>query len=352
MLRRMIFFAFLLAAVKANAQQTRPVLISHADSTRAIAFDSITRNREPFTTTTEIKFGSDSATRIMLFAMNLQLQPNETASAVTADAEDAQHSVHTMTVEYVGPVPNNPWVSSVVIRVPDSLPATGDVLVRIKYRDIASNRVRVGIGEVGGGPPDDVIAIPTPGLPNPSSLVTATNLSASDVQTILQQAASAAASLGKAVSIVVTDREGNIIGFFAMPGAPATTMIRSVGTAGQGLEGIVVPASDAATAKASTAAFISKPATPFQRAPLASSFRNIFHRASASVRAVRCTASSSLHCRAATSRSLQRASVSRRIRVVCRFIKTACPPAGLASKATDFTRWIAIQPTTISLSKS
>jgi uncharacterized protein GlcG (DUF336 family) len=263
MLRRMIFFAFLLAAVKANAQQTRPVLISHADSTRAIAFDSITRNREPFTTTTEIKFGSDSATRIMLFAMNLQLQPNETASAVTADAEDAQHSVHTMTVEYVGPVPNNPWVSSVVIRVPDSLPATGDVLVRIKYRDIASNRVRVGIGEVGGGPPDDVIAIPTPGLPNPSSLVTATNLSASDVQTIIQQAASAAASLGKAVSIVVTDREGNIIGFFAMPGAPATTTIRSVGTAGQGLEGIVVPASDAATAKASTAAFFSTTGNAF-----------------------------------------------------------------------------------------
>jgi uncharacterized protein GlcG (DUF336 family) len=137
------------------------------------------------------------------------------------------------------------------------------VLVRIKYRDIASNRVRVGIGEVGGGPPDDVTAIPTPGLPNPSSLVTVTNLSAADVQTILQQAASAAASLSKAVSIVVTDREGNIIGFFAMPGAPATTMIRSVGTAGQGLEGIVVPASDAATAKASTAAFFSTTGNAF-----------------------------------------------------------------------------------------
>ena len=263
MLRRMIFFAFLLAAVKANAQQTSPVLISHVDSTRAIAFDSITRSREPFTTTTQIKFGSDSATRIMLFAMKLQLQPNETATAVTAEAEDAQHSLYPMTVEYVGPVPDNPWVSSVVIRVPANLPATGDVLVRIKYRGLPSNRVRVGIGEVGGGPPDDVNAIPTPGLPNPSSLVTATNLSSSDVQTILQQAASAATSLGKAVTIVVTDREGNVIGFFAMPGAPATTTIRSVGTAGQGLEGIVVPASDAATAKASTAAFFSTTGNAF-----------------------------------------------------------------------------------------
>jgi uncharacterized protein GlcG (DUF336 family) len=260
MLRRTIFFAFLLAAVKANAQQTSPVLISHADSTRAIAFDSVTRNREPFTTTAQTKFGPDSATRIMLFAMNLALPPGET---LTADAEDAQHSLHPMTVEYVGPVPNNPWVSSVVIRVPENLPATGDVLVRIKYRDVVSNRVRVGIGQVGGGPPDDITAIPTPGLPNPASLVTATNLSSSDVQTILQQAASAATSLGKAVTIVVTDREGNVLGFFAMPGAPATTTIRSVGTAGQGLEGVIAPAGDAATAKASTAAFFSTTGNAF-----------------------------------------------------------------------------------------
>ncbi|HEX7330548.1 MAG TPA: heme-binding protein [Pyrinomonadaceae bacterium] len=263
MLRRMIFFAFLLAAVKANAQQTSPVLISHADSTRAIAFDSVTRHREPFNTTTPVRFGSDSATRIMLFALNLQLQPNETAAAVTAEAEDAQHSLFPMTVEHVGPVPDNPWASSVVIRVPANLPATGDVLVRIKYRDLSSNRVRVGIGSVGGGPPDDSNAIPTPGTLNPSSIVTATNLSTSDVQTILQQAASAATSLGKAVTIVVTDREGNIIGFFAMPGAPATTTIRSVGTLGRGLEGVVAPASDAATAKASTAAFFSTTGNAF-----------------------------------------------------------------------------------------
>ena len=263
MWRRMIFCACLLAAVRINAQQTSPVLISHPDSTRAIAYDSVTRHREPFTTTTQVRFGSDSATRIMLFAMNLQLQSGETAAAITADAEDAQHSLYPMTVEHIGPVPDKPWVSSVVIRVPTNLPQTGDVLVRIKYRDLASNRVRVGIGFIGGGPPDDANAIPTPGLPDPSSLVTATNLSASDVQTILQQAASAATSLGKAVTIVVTDREGNIIGFFAMPGAPATTTVRSVGTAGQGLEGIVAPSSDAATAKASTAAFFSTTGNAF-----------------------------------------------------------------------------------------
>src|ERR1043166_5485968 len=160
------FLLFLISFIKfdrAGAQSSSPILISQADSTRAIAFDSVTRRREPFNPTAEVKFGSDSATRIMLFAMNLQLQPGETATAVTADAEDASHSLYSLPAEYIGPVPNNPWASSVVIRVPDNLPATGDVLVRIKYHDVASNRVRVGIGEVGGGPPDDLNAIPTPG---------------------------------------------------------------------------------------------------------------------------------------------------------------------------------------------
>lgn len=261
MWRRLIFCACVLTAVEGHAQ-TRPILISHADSTRAIVFDSVTRRREPFTTSAELSFSSDSATRIMLFALNLQLQSGDTAAAVSADAEDADHNLYQLAVEHVGPVPDQPWATSVVMRLPSSLPATGDVLVRIRYRGNASNRVRVGIGQVGNGPPDDANAIPTPG-PAFDPALTATNLTSTDVQTILQQAASAAASLGRAVTIVVTDREANILGFFAMTGAPATTTVRSVGTAGQGLEGIVAPSSEAATAKAATAAFFSTTGNAF-----------------------------------------------------------------------------------------
>jgi uncharacterized protein GlcG (DUF336 family) len=266
----LLLTAFLLFAISfvnfdhPDAQSTRPTLISQPDSTRAIAFDSVTRHREPFNTTAEVKFGPDSATRIMLFAMNLQPQPGDT---VTADAEATDHTLYPLTVEYVGPVPDNPWVSSVVIRVPENLPATGDVLVRITYRDLASNRVRVGIGVVGGGPADDPNAVPTPGLLSPldppSSTLLTTNLLTSDIQTILQQAASAATSLSRPVTIVVTDHEGNVLGKFAMTGAPATTTIRSVGTSGQGLENTVVPAVEAATAKAATAAFFSTTGNAF-----------------------------------------------------------------------------------------
>lgn len=267
MWRRLIFVSCVLFAVYAGAQQGGPILISQTDSTRAIAFDSVTRQREPFSTTAEIKFGPDHATRIMLFAMNLNLQPGDTANALTADAEDAAHNIYPLTVENVRQVPDQPWAMSIVMRLPDNLPQTGDVLVRISYRGLASNRVRVGIGQVGGGPPDDINAIPTPGrVPgplDPPANVAATNLTSTDVQTIIQQAASAAESLNKSVTIVVTDREANVLGFFAMTGAPATSTVRSVGASGRGLEGAVVPAAEAATAKAATAAFFSTTGNAF-----------------------------------------------------------------------------------------
>jgi uncharacterized protein GlcG (DUF336 family) len=268
-MRLVVFLlAFLLLAVSfirfdnAEAQATRPTLISHADSTRAISFESVTRQREPFQTTVQIKFGPDSATRIMLFAMNLQVQAGET---VTADAEDGAHAIYPLTVEHVGSVPDQPWATALVVRLAENLPLAGDVLVRIRYRGVESNRVRVGIGHVGDGPPDDINAMPTPGIvnPDPPSNLTATNLGPSDVQTILQQAASAATALGKPVNIVVTDREGNVLGFFPMPGTPTPSTIRSVGRLGQGLEGTVVPPAEAATAKAATAAFFSTSGNAF-----------------------------------------------------------------------------------------
>ena len=245
-----------------GAQATRPILISHPDSTRAISFESVTRQREPFTTTVQVKFGSDATTRIMLFAMNLQVQPGET---VTADAEDVTRTIYPLTVEHIDIVPDQPWASSLVIRLPQNLPHTGDVLVRITNRGMASNRVRVGIGHVGDGPPDDTGAVPTPGIvaPGPPIGIAATNLNPTDVQTILQQAASAANALSRPVTIVVTDREANVLGFFAMAGAPASTTVRSVGRSGQGLEGGVVPSAEAATAKASTAAFFSTTGNAF-----------------------------------------------------------------------------------------
>ena len=249
-----------------GAQTSGPILVSQVDSTRAIVFDSITRQREPFNAIARLPFSSDGATRLMLFAMNLNLQPGETVTAVTADAEDANHITYTLPVEYVGPVPDQTWATSIIVRLPETLGDTGDVLVRIRYRGVNSNRVRVGIGHVGGGLPDDLNAVPTPGsavalaVPTP---VPATNLTPDDIRKILAQAGSASLALNKRVTIAVVDRIGSPIGFLPMSMNLSDTTIRSVGTNGAGLEGAVVPSTDAAFSKAVTAAFLSTSGNAF-----------------------------------------------------------------------------------------
>jgi uncharacterized protein GlcG (DUF336 family) len=249
---------------EAYAQSAAPVLVSHEDSTRAISFESVTRQHEPFSTIAPVRFGTDNLTRVMLFAMNLTLQIGDTVASVSVEAEDSAHRVYLLPVEYIGAVPDQPWATSVVVRLSDEMNDVGDVFVKLSYRGLASNRVRVALGYVGGGLPDDQGAVPTPGLPVPfAPSTTAGNLSIGDVQTIISQAVSAAASLNRAVTVSVTDREANVLGVFVMTGAPATTTSRSVGTIGRGLEGTVVPATLAATSKAGTGSLFSTSGNAF-----------------------------------------------------------------------------------------
>jgi len=85
----------------------------------------------------------------------------------------------------------------------------------------------------------------------------AQNLTIADVQNVISRAVSKAVALGQKVTVSVTDQEGNLLGTFSMTGAPATTLIRSVGTAGQGIENISVPSSAASYSKAGTAGIFS-----------------------------------------------------------------------------------------------
>lgn len=249
-----------------SAQTAAPILISEESSTRGIAFDSVTHACGPFSAIAPVAFGADNRTRIMLFAMNLHLQAGEGPGSVTAEAEDGAHQIYPLAVEYIGPVPDEPWATSIVVRLNNQMGDVGDVLVRITYSGVSSNRVRVGIGHVGGGLPDDPGAVPTPGsasLPSPLPNATAGTLTTGEVQTIIAQAVSAAVSLNRNVTVAVVDREVNVLGVFRMTGAPGTTTIRSVGTAGRGLEGMDVPAELAAISKAGTGALFSTTGNAF-----------------------------------------------------------------------------------------
>jgi uncharacterized protein GlcG (DUF336 family) len=258
------------------AQSTRPVLFSSEDSTRAIAVDSITNKREPFSVVPPVSFSEDKCTRVMLFAGNLHLQSGESFDVVTGDAEDESHQIYSLRVEYVGPVPDQDWATAVVVRLNEQMGDVGDVLVRIYYRGVASNRVRLGIGHTGGGPPDDPGAQPTPGpigvefAINP---ITAGTLTPDEVRTIIAQAVSAAVALNRAVTVAVTDREGNVLGVFSMTGAPSKVQIRGggplqtpdpiTGLVPVGLEGTRLLSRLAAISKAGTAALFSTSGNAF-----------------------------------------------------------------------------------------
>lgn len=132
-----------------------PVLLCQPNSNRAVALDSVLHANEPFATKYQYPWGIDNQTRIILFVDNFKLRRGEGVEALTADAEDAAGHHYKLRVEYVGLNSDLESVHSVIVRLADELGDVGDVLIQVTYRGIASNRVRIGIGHIGGGPADD-----------------------------------------------------------------------------------------------------------------------------------------------------------------------------------------------------
>ncbi len=184
-----VFAGGLLSAALA-ATQISPTLISTSSSTRAIALESVTMHAEPFSLSSEGNFNAaDPRTRIEIFCMNLDFLAGEMSqsgnilvgdpNALTVDAEDAAHNHYSLKVEYVAQVP--PLLDSqgnittdfrglymVIVRLNDSMTSNlGDVLLRLNLHGMSSNRVRMAIGAVGGGPADDPGAVPTPAPATP-----------------------------------------------------------------------------------------------------------------------------------------------------------------------------------------
>ena len=116
-------------------------------------------------------------------------------------------------------------------------------------------------GATGGGP------APTP-TPPPAgqvfSVPAAESLSSAEVGTIIAQAAAEARARGASATIAVTDRVGNVLGVFAMPGAAATAQIPTApdGTS-RDAQGLTIPSAGAAIAKAITGAYLSSGGNAF-----------------------------------------------------------------------------------------
>jgi hypothetical protein len=132
---------------------------------------------EPFPVAASVPFSSDTRTRIAIFAMNLGLigaygssTSGESYSSFTADAQDAAGKVYSLRIEHMGQVPGFPGITMVIVRLADDMGDVGDVLLSLNLHGVSSNRVRVAIGHIGGGPPDDpgAVATPAPLTPPPA----------------------------------------------------------------------------------------------------------------------------------------------------------------------------------------
>jgi uncharacterized protein (DUF1800 family) len=178
-----------------------PILYSvSAASTRAIALETVSLMSEPFTLDMEANFSpADPRTRISLFGTDFQFLQGEGANSLTADAQDAAGNIYSLKVEYVSTVPNFAGVYMIVVRLNDQMPINlGDVLVRLNLHGMSSNRVRVAIGQIGGGPADDPGATGTPAPSTPPGAVAPLtapsygandpNVSVADIHRLLDQA--------------------------------------------------------------------------------------------------------------------------------------------------------------------
>ncbi|HEX6715838.1 MAG TPA: FG-GAP-like repeat-containing protein [Pyrinomonadaceae bacterium] len=120
-----------------------PILLTHENADRALALDSVTWTSEPFGITNIHNFSNDQRTRVLLFAVNVELGAGETLSVIEAQAEDSVGQVFPLTVEYFGSVPSFDWLKQVIVKLPDAIANSGEVHVSLKVRGVAGNQVTV-----------------------------------------------------------------------------------------------------------------------------------------------------------------------------------------------------------------
>ena len=122
-----------------------PQLLTDANTSKTVALESVTLTTEPFAVISEPSFSSDRRTRLLLFGVNLELLPDESVAAITAQAEDSQQKNYVLPVEAVSSVPNFPWLLQVTVKLPDELKGMGDFWLSVSLKGVRSNKVPIKI---------------------------------------------------------------------------------------------------------------------------------------------------------------------------------------------------------------
>ena len=156
-----VLFCLAFFIVGASAQENidaAPVIISEANSTRALTAAPRTRGLDRNARV----FSPDGKTRVTVFVTGVELLAGEGATAFRADATDGRYSRYPLQIVSLAPTPERPWVYALTFRLHAGMGDVGDVLLRVAWRGMTSNRVRLAVGHEGGGLKDDPGAVPTP----------------------------------------------------------------------------------------------------------------------------------------------------------------------------------------------
>lgn len=116
---------------------TQPLLITEPNSTKAVVVESIAWLRDPFSLQTGHALAG--RTRLTIVARNIEVIAGENTPAPTVQAEDAQHQLIDLPVEFIGKIPNATWLTQITVRLPDQLNTTGEIQLRISFRGQTSN---------------------------------------------------------------------------------------------------------------------------------------------------------------------------------------------------------------------
>jgi uncharacterized protein (DUF1800 family) len=159
--------ASVLADVEEDFNSPTPILLSERNSTRALAIRAEEWNGTiPKTSSTGI-FNAGEKSRIMFFVSDLALMDGEGANAFRLYLEDVAGHTYRFDVDDIQPLSKDTSVCAVTVTLYDKIGYNGqplpigDHLVRLTWRGLSSNRVRLGIGMTGGDIRDDKGAVPT-----------------------------------------------------------------------------------------------------------------------------------------------------------------------------------------------
>ncbi|MDQ3129165.1 MAG: DUF1800 domain-containing protein [Acidobacteriota bacterium] len=156
-----------LAQEDSDPNSPTPVILSMNNSTRALASELNSARRDK-RLSKEKALAFSPGSKIVIYVTNVELMPDEGANAFRLDVQDRVGRKYRFPVEEITPVRGQEWIYAVTVELRDEIgfweqpKADGDVLIRLTWRGLSSNQVKLGLGSIGGDIKDEEGTVPTP----------------------------------------------------------------------------------------------------------------------------------------------------------------------------------------------